>query len=72
MRWTQNVVSRQGECQHRRWVVEKTFAWLGNYRRLSKDYEHLTSSSEALIYMASCDIILKQLANTNTPTRRSI
>jgi putative transposase len=58
--------------QHRRWVVERTFAWLGNYRRLSKDYEHLTSSSEAFIYMASCDIMLKQLANTNTPTWRSI
>ena len=57
--------------QHRRWVVERTFAWLGNYRRLSKDYEHLSSSSEAFIYMASCDLMLKRLANTNTPTWRS-
>jgi putative transposase len=41
----------------RRWVVERTFAWLGNYRRLSKDHEHLPASSESFIYMASCDLI---------------
>jgi hypothetical protein len=34
----------------RRWIVERTFAWLGKYRRLSKDYEALTETSEALIY----------------------
>ena len=56
--------------QHRRWVVERSFAWLGNYRRLAKDYEHLSSSSETFIYMASCDLIMKRLAGTNgTPWR---
>ena len=56
--------------QHRRWVVERTFAWLGNYRRLAKDYEHLSHSSEAFIYMASCDWMTKRLAGTNaTPWR---
>jgi len=35
----------------RRWVVERTFAWLGHYPRLSKDYEELTSASEAMIHL---------------------
>ena len=34
----------------KRWVVERTFAWLTYYRRLSKEYEVLTASSEAMIY----------------------
>jgi len=46
----------------RRWVVERTFAWLGRYRRLSKDYEFLPTSSEAWIYLASSSLILKRLA----------
>lgn len=36
----------------RRWVVERTFAWLGRYRRLSKDYERLPETSETMIYIA--------------------
>jgi putative transposase len=43
----------------RRWIVERTFAWLGNYRRLSKDYEENISSSEAMIYLASIHRMLK-------------
>lgn len=45
----------------RRWVVERTFAWLGHYRRLSKDYEECTSSSEGMIYIASIRTLLKRL-----------
>jgi putative transposase len=44
----------------RRWVVERTFAWFGRYRRLSKDYEKLTESSEAMVYLASIHIMLKR------------
>jgi len=44
----------------RRWVVERTFAWLGRYRRLSKDYEQLIESSETMIYLASIHIMLKR------------
>jgi putative transposase len=45
----------------RRWVVERTFAHLGNYRRLSKDYEQCTRSSEGMIYLASIHTMLKRL-----------
>ena len=46
----------------RRWVVERTFAWLGRYRRLSKDYERCTRSSEGVIYIASIHTMLKRLS----------
>lgn len=46
----------------RRWVVERTFAWLGQYRRLSKDYEYLTDTSEVMIQIAMIEIMLHRLA----------
>ena len=45
----------------RRWVVERTFAWLGRFRRLSKDYEYLTTTSEAVIYLAMTWLLLRRL-----------
>ncbi|MYA05433.1 MAG: transposase [Caldilineaceae bacterium SB0664_bin_22] len=45
----------------RRWVVERTFAWLGRYRRLSKDYEGLPETSEAWIRLAMIDRMLHRL-----------
>lgn len=45
----------------KRWVVERTFAWLGRYRRLAKDYERKTQHSQAAIYVASCKIMLGKL-----------
>jgi putative transposase len=47
----------------RRWVVERTFGWLGRYRRLSKDYERCTKSSEGFIYIASTHIMLKRVVS---------
>jgi transposase len=46
-----------------RWVVERTFAWLGRYRRLSKDYEYLTATSEAVIYLAMTRLLLRRLTH---------
>ncbi len=47
----------------RRWVVERTFGWLGRYRRLSKDYELLPEVSEAMIYEAMVRLMLSRLAS---------
>jgi putative transposase len=47
----------------RRWVVERTFGWLGRYRRLSKDYERCTKSSEGVIYIASTHTMLRRVAS---------
>jgi putative transposase len=47
----------------RRWVVERTFAWLGTWRRLAKDYELLPSSEEAWIYLAMIRTMVRRLAS---------
>jgi putative transposase len=46
----------------RRWVVERTFAWLGRNRRLSKDYEALPETEEAWIYLAMARLMVARLA----------
>ena len=50
------------EVLPRRWVVERTFGWLGRYRRLSKDYERQTSTSEAIVFIAMIRTMLTRLA----------
>jgi putative transposase len=45
----------------RRWVVERTFAWLGRYRRLSKDYEYLPAVSETMITVAMIHLMARRV-----------
>lgn len=46
----------------KRWVVERTFAWLGRYRRLSKDYQFHTQTSETMIHVAMITLMVRRLA----------
>ena len=46
----------------KRWVVERTFGWFNWYRRLSKDYEHLSESSETMIYISMIHLMVRRLA----------
>jgi putative transposase len=52
--------------RHRRWVVERTFGWLGRYRRTSRDYERTTGSSEAVIQVCSIHRMLRLLSPDQT------
>jgi putative transposase len=53
---------RQFKVLPRRWVVERTIAWIGRNRRMSKDYEYRTSTSETLIYCAMIRLMLRRVA----------
>ena len=48
----------------RRWIVERTFSWLGHNRRMSKDYERLPESGEAFIYAAMSRLMVRPLARS--------
>jgi putative transposase len=68
--FTLEVVRRPKEVKGfvvlaRRWVIERTFGWLGRYRRLSRDYEGLLLTSEVLIYAAMVHLMLRRLARLN-------
>jgi len=65
--WFMHIVRRKPGAKGfqvlpKRWIVERTFAWLGNYRRLSRDYEYRTASSEAFIYLAMIHLMLRRLS----------
>ena len=64
--WVLEIVKRDPDVKGfkvlpRRWVVERTFGWLTHYRRLSKDYEVLTETSEAMVYAAMTRVMLRRL-----------
>jgi putative transposase len=54
------------EVESKRWIVERTFAWIGKYRRLSKDYEFYENASESFIYMALIRKMLRNLTAINS------
>ena len=58
----QKLLPRRGfEILPRRWVVERTFAWLSHNRRMSKDYERLCATSEAFVYAAMARLMVRRL-----------
>ncbi len=64
--WLVEIVKRSKEQRGfavlpRRWVVERTFGWLGRYRRLSKDYEGVPASSETVILIAMINLMVHRL-----------
>ena len=66
-RWVLEIVRRSDDVTGfavlpHRWVVERTFGWLGRYRRLSKDYEELTETSEAMIYLGMINQMTRRLS----------
>jgi putative transposase len=69
--WEVEIVKRADEqpsgtfaVQPHRWLVERTFAWWGGLRRLSKDYEYQVESSEAFIYAGMSHLMLRRLARS--------
>jgi putative transposase len=64
--WVLEIVKRGDdvvgfEVLPHRWIVERTFAWLGRFRRLSKDYEVLIETSTAMIYVAMIRLMIRRL-----------
>jgi putative transposase len=64
--WVLEIVKRSDDVKGfvvlpKRWIVERTFGWFGRYRRLSKDYEMLTESSEAVIYLSMIHLMVRRL-----------
>ena len=64
--WLLEIVKRNSEAKGfqllpRRWVVERTFGWFGRYRRLSRDYEFQTDTSENMILIAMIQLMIHRL-----------
>lgn len=64
--WVLTIVKRNDDVKGfavlpKRWIVERTFGWLGKYRRLSKDYETYVENSEAMIRIAMINLMLHRL-----------
>jgi hypothetical protein len=60
--WQRLMPPRGFRVLPRRWVVERTFAWLSHNRRMSKDYERMCATSEAFVYAAMTRLMVRRLA----------
>ncbi len=65
--WVLEIVKRNDDVigfvvLPKRWIVERTFGWIGRYRRMSKDYEMLPASGEAMILIVMINVMLHRLA----------
>jgi putative transposase len=70
-KWMLEIVKRSDNINgfqvlSRRWVVERTFGWLGRYRRFNKDYEDSIESGQAFRYISMIHIMLKRLGRIKT------
>jgi putative transposase len=68
--WILEIVDRNDDVKGfqllpKRWVVERTFSWLSNYRRLSKHYEYWNETGEAMIHLAMIHLMLRRLIKAN-------
>jgi putative transposase len=61
--WQKFMPPRGYVALPRRWVVERSFSWLSQNRRMSKDYERLCASAEAFIYAAMIRLMVRRLAH---------
>jgi putative transposase len=62
--WQKMLPPRGLQVLPRRWVVERTFSWIDHNRRMSNDYERLTETSEAFVYVAMSRLMVKRLARS--------
>jgi putative transposase len=60
--WEKLMAPKGFQVLPRRWVVERTFSWIEQNRRMSKDYERLCASGEALVYAAMIRLMLRRLS----------
>jgi putative transposase len=67
--WAVQIVKRSDDTSGfkvlpKRWIVERTFAWISRCRRNSKDYEQLTDSGESMVYIAMIALMLRRIKPT--------
>ena len=73
-RWTVEIIKRSDaasgfEVLPRRWVVERTLAWLNRNRRLAKDFEHTVASATAWLFIASVQLYARRIARASNQSR---